>query len=261
MKTNLISFNKEIRDSLNSTEKELVIGFSNKNHGQMKFGDGVSKERVLANRESFLAELGIRGKGVLVRANQVHSNRNYLVGKRDLLSGANRFTREIEIKNTDGLITDIDNIWLTITVADCLPILIWHSKLKLVAAVHAGWQGTLAQIALKAVDKINDSFDININDLYCWIGPSIGPSDFEVKNDVYLPFRKRFFSQYPDIFISKSNKKYIDLWQLNKFQLIEGGMSEDNIYIDGKSTYSNNDYFSFRDGEDGRMIGLVGINS
>ncbi len=236
----------------------LVVGFSNRDHGQMKFVSG-KRDEVLDNRESFLNDLGIAGKGVLVRANQVHSNRTVIVGKQDLLSGANRFSREIEIKSTDGLLTEMSQVWLSITVADCVPILIWSEDLSIVGAVHAGWQGTLAKIASKAISKIRDHYSFDPGKLLVWIGPSIGPEDFEVKNDVLGPFKKKFKnSKY---YRKESSANFIDLWQINRDQLISEGVKANNIVIQGESTYSNQNYFSYRRGDEGRMMGLIGIDN
>ncbi len=236
----------------------LVVGFSGRDDGQMKLETG-NREKVLANREKFLTSLGIGGRGILVRANQVHSNRNYVVNNKDITSGANKFSREIEIKNTDGLITDLDQVWLAITVADCVPVLIWSEDLSVVGAVHAGWQGTLAGITTRAVAKIKEVYQVDPRNLFAWIGSSIGPDDFEVQDDVWQPFRKKFDCK--EAFNRKEGKKYIDLWRINKEQLLSGGLENNNIIVQEESTYSVDNYYSYRRGDKGRMMAVIGINN
>lgn len=256
MKSNI----KKISDNLKGVgrTRELIIGFSDKSYGQMKFSAG-NRQQVLVNRENFFSDMGIAGRGILVRANQVHSNRNYWLENKDIQSGCNRFSKEIEIKNTDGLITDLKEVWLAITVADCVPVLIWDKDFSVVAAVHAGWQGTLVNITRKAVEKITEKTDINPAKLQAWIGPSIGPDDFEVQDDIWLPFKRKFDNQ--QVFIKKNNKKYIDLWQINADQLINQGLKENNIFISGESSYSLEKYYSYRRGDSARMMAVIGINS
>jgi polyphenol oxidase len=254
MKTNLKKLTKDRRFA---KFDDLVIGFSDKSNGQMKFSPG-NREEVLANREKFLTSLGIAGKGILVRANQVHSNRNLIIDNQDIASGPNRFSREIEAKNTDGLITSLNQVWLAVTVADCVPLLIWSKDLNVVAAVHAGWQGTLAKITAKAIGKIKKVYQTDPEKLFAWVGPSIGPKDFEVKDDVWQPFKKKFDNN--KAFSKIKGKKYIDLWQINKDQLLSEGLINENIVVQGESTYSVNNYYSYRQGEDGRMMALIGIN-
>jgi len=257
MKTNIKGLSRKLSKQKGDFRK-LILGFSNKNFGQMKFISG-NREKVLVNREKFLKDLGIAGKGILVRANQVHSNRIIVFGKQDLLSGANRFTREIEIKSTDGLLTELEQVWLAITVADCVPIFVWSEDLSIIGAVHAGWQGTLAKIASKTIRKIINHYHIDPSNLIAWIGPSIGPTDFEVKDDVFLSFKKKYSDN--KYFQEDNYKKYIDLWQINKDQLIEAGMKSSKIIIQQESTYSNQSYYSYRRGDEGRMMGLIGIDN
>lgn len=237
--------------------KQIIAGISSRYYGQMKF-DG-NREKVLRNRQRFFTDLGIAGRGSLVRAVQVHSNRIYRVGGHDL-NNNNRFWREIKIKNCDGLMTDLNQVWLAITVADCVPIFIWSGDGEIVAAVHAGWQGTLVKIAQWAVKKITREFDRTPRSLSAYIGPSIGPDHFEVKSNVWNSFKKQFPKE--QIFIQKAGRRFINLWQANKNQLVKAGIEEEKIEISQICTVcQQKNLFSFRAGDSTeRIMAVIGKN-
>jgi hypothetical protein len=235
----------------------LVAGFSTKKHGQMKFGSDESRKEVLKNRNRFLADLGIVGQGTLVRAGQVHGTYIHEVKGGDLRKD-NKIWQEAKIKNCDSFFTQLSKTWLAITVADCVPLLVWSNDGNLVAAIHAGWQGTLNKVASKTVKKISKGTDYKTADLNVFIGPSIGPDHFEAKDYVYSSFKRKFNND--NIFQFQDGKKYIDLWQANKNQLIEAGIDEDKIEVSGLCTVCHNKkFYSHRAGDKGRIMGLIGI--
>ena len=73
----------------------------------------------------------------------------------------------------DGLISDSPNVVLAIQVADCLPIFLIAPNVSAIGLVHAGWRGTVAGIAVEAVCKLKEDFDVDPGSLSCFIGPSI----------------------------------------------------------------------------------------
>jgi polyphenol oxidase len=244
-------------DSLKLKDK-IVQGVSSRLFGNMKFDH--NREEVLKNRQLFLRELGIAGKGSLARAQLTHGNNIKMVTAENLKND-NRLWREIKIKNCDGLITDQKEIWLAITVADCLPIFIWDDKSEVVAVVHAGWRGTLVEISRRAVLEIKDHFSISPRRLSAYIGPSIGPCHFEVGDEVWLPFKKRFPNQ--QIFIEREGKKFIDLWQANLRQLMAGGLLKRKVEIAEICTAGNKSrFFSRRAGDEkGNQLAVIGLKN
>lgn len=152
------------------------------------------------------------------------------------------------IKNTDGLITT-DNIYLGLTVADCLPIFIYNQKLS--AIIHAGWKGLKKGILQEANKKI-EQLQADKNDLRAYIGPSIGVCHYEVKKDLIQKF-----SHLPNCFEKRNGKTFLNLKKIAETQLKQYNIRD--ITISSKCTYCDNSFFSYRrDGELNKMLAIIG---
>ncbi|MBI3290266.1 peptidoglycan editing factor PgeF [Candidatus Microgenomates bacterium] len=226
---------------------------STKEFGNLSYFVGDKKANVDANRKKFFSSLGIQEKDV-VDAVQVHGNHVVLITQEE--QGHN-------ILDTDALITDEKNIPLIIKVADCVPILLADPVKKVVGVVHAGWKGTTQEITKLAVNHMEDHFGTSPSDLIVGIGPSIGPCCYEVDAPVIdafsgFTYRSKIFSVLPR---TVENRKHLDLWLANKFQLIEAGVREKNIEVAGICTYDNSDkFFSERhDKKAGRFGAIIWI--
>ena len=92
----------------------------------------------------------------------------------------------------DASITNRPGLLLAIQTADCVPILLVDPKKRAIAAIHAGWRGTLARIAAKTIGKMQMHFGTNPRDLLAAIGPSIGPCCYEVGTEVATQFLSQF---------------------------------------------------------------------
>ena len=92
----------------------------------------------------------------------------------------------------DASITNRPNLLLAIQTADCVPILLVDPQKRAIAAIHAGWRGTLARIAAKTIGKMQMHFGTNPRDLLAAIGPSIGPCCYEVGTEVATQFLSQF---------------------------------------------------------------------
>ena len=91
---------------------------------------------------------------------------------------------------TDAVITDKPGLCVCVKTADCIPVLLYDTRQRIVAAVHAGWRGTVSRIVQKTVEKMHP---INPQDLHAIIGPGISLEWFEVGNEVYEAFRSAGF--------------------------------------------------------------------
>lgn len=159
----------------------------------------------------------------------------------------------------DALITNTSDIFLAVTVADCTPILIYDPVQKAVAAIHAGWRGTVSQIVSKTVEMMKMSFGTLPADCHAYVGTCIDANSFEVGEEVALAFDPAH-----KIFNEEKQKFYVDLKLANKTQLLESGLPESHIQISAYSTVlDNRDYFSYRleKRQTGRMLGVIGIRS
>jgi len=204
----------------------LNIGFNTKD----------APKNILRNRKILSEMTGIKISS-LTTAKQPHSSNVYIVSQFQKGKGGKDY--ESAISDSDALITQYPDILLLVQVADCVPLLIFDSKKKVIAAVHAGWKGTMLKITEKTLNKMREEFGSNPKDIIAGIGPSIGPCCYEVGNEVIdkAGDMKRF--------IDKNNK--FDLWKANEFQLTSVGVKRSNIEISGICTKDNsNKYFSSR---------------
>lgn len=151
-------------------------------------------------------------------------------------------------READGLVTR-DALTLGVYSADCVPILLADGRGR-VAAVHAGWRGTVAGIAAVAVDELV-KLGADRSELRAVLWPSIGPCCFEVKEDVAAPFR----SLDPGLLRQDSHgRQRVDLWQANRRFLLESGIHPSHIELPSACTCCDAErFFSYR--RDGSGIG------
>jgi YfiH family protein len=148
---------------------------------------------------------------------------------------------------------------LGIETADCLPVLLVDPHRRAVAAVHAGWRGTVAGVARAAVAALT-SGGSRAADLLAALGPGIGPCCYEVGDDVKAAFGSSgaaFFRPTP------GGRDHLDVRAANQRQLIESGLDPGRIRSVDECTFCLPDrYHSYRrDGPgSGRMISFVGFS-
>lgn len=201
-------------------------------------------DTVHANRTLFFEGLGISVDQV-AGGLQVHQAEILQVTEPGYFSGY------------DAFITNVKDVFLSVGIADCTPILIYDPVQEAVAAIHAGWRGTVAQIVAKTLSKIQEVFQTNPKDCFAFVGTCIDTEHFEVGEEVAECFDSHLVHYFPH-----SEKPHIDLKQANFLQLVQSGVPENQIEVSPFSTVWNNDqYFSFRkeNGQTGRMLAVVGI--
>ncbi len=180
---------------------------------------------------------------------QTHSDRVVVVTSEN-------YTNTID--DTDALITNEPGLFICVQTADCVPILLFDPQNKVVAAIHAGWKGTISKIAKKTVQQMTETFGCNPDDIVAGIGPSIHMHAYEVGPEVVSAVEASF-SNYPALLKPSMNegKAYFDLWEANQTVLMESGISEKNIELMGLCSFEQADLFysARRDGADtGRMV-------
>ena len=144
----------------------------------------------------------------------------------------------------DTLITNKINTPLVIKTADCIPILLYDNKNKVIAVIHSGWKGTLNNIVINTLNIMISKYNSNKEDISAYLYPSIRKCHFEVEEDVYKLFKNKVNSinKYTT---KKNNKYYIDLQQIVIDSLKENNIT--NIHDSGICTYCHNDiYYSYR---------------
>lgn len=156
----------------------------------------------------------------------------------------------------DALITSKPGIQLAVTVADCTPILVYDPVNYAVAAIHAGWRGTVQSIVFKTVSEMSKQFGSVPELCLAYIGTCIDECSFEVGEEVAANFQSQFKR-----WDNGRKKFFVDLKLANKTQLLNAGLKVENIEISTYSTVLNNeDYFSYRyeNGLTGRMLATIG---
>ena len=166
-----------------------------------------------------------------------------------------------ETGEADGMVTVGTGIHLGVLTADCVPILIVAPKHKIVAAVHAGWRGTLMGIAAKMVRRFNDDYGVAPEEIEAALGPSIGACCYEVKDDVTGPLREKWGRIADESIQIRDGKSFVGLRDLNRGILQRTGVPSDRIYRIGPCTScAPEEFFSYRreKKETGRQISFIG---
>ncbi len=225
--------NNNLPISYSKKSNDLLFVLSHRTDGNMKvyYEKGTDK-RALINRNQFLDKLGISDRQV-VSVKSIHGSNVEIVTEAD----GGSF-----IDNTDGLITDRKDVFLSITVADCLPVIIFDPLKKVLGLLHCGWKGLQSGIIETAVNKMRENFNVNPESIIAGTGPGIGSCHYEVKKDFLIRFKS-----YPQIIKKKYDLFFIDLKLLVYLQLEQCGIRANNIEIDPSCTFCQSDrYFSNR---------------
>lgn len=142
----------------------------------------------------------------------------------------------------DAVYTQLTNQPIGVFSADCLPLILYSDKAC--AAVHAGWRGTLLDIAGKTVDRFVQN-DCSAENLMAHIGPCIGKCCLEMGEEVFEEFLS--YDEEYGRFFEKKKKWHLDLRELNRFQLERAGLKPEKITVDQSCTFCRErEFFSFR---------------
>ena len=199
---------------------------------------GDEPEHVLANRSRLCGEWNIPADR-LVLPRQVHDTKVVVVD--DLFMSKTLIQRDEILDGVDALISPLPNVCLAISTADCIPVLLYDTKLRVVGAIHAGWRGTVARIVSDVLAQMKILYGTQGEDVRAVIGPGISLDAFEVGDEVYDSFCKAGF---PMEQISRRYEKWhIDLWEANRLQLLEGGLLPNAIEVAGICTYQHFERF------------------
>jgi YfiH family protein len=259
----------------------LVHGFSTKPGGvsgqigenilNLGFTEWDTKENVLENRRRFQSALGASDLQ-LISLSQIHSDVIHLFD-----------AAPAEPCRGDASATNRPGLLLGVQTADCVPILLVDPKKRAVAAVHAGWRGTLQRIVVKAIGQMQMHFKTKPADLLAAIGPSIGGCCYEVGTEVATQFLSQF-AEAPDWFDEfrtgdepnpiqwlnmmppghqpPPKNVLLDLRKANRAQLLGAGLRAPNIFVSDLCTACRRDLlFSYRkEGlQSGRLLSVIGI--
>jgi YfiH family protein len=157
----------------------------------------------------------------------------------------------------DALISNQPGVTLAIRTADCLPILMADPAHRAVAAIHAGWRGTVLEIVPRTVQAMSDQFGTHLEDLVVAIGPGIGACCFEVGPEVAAQFGT-FFPERNDL----DGRTKVDLAETVLRQLRRNDGTVGQIATAGLCSCCRAELFhSYRRDNDsaGRMVSTIGV--
>jgi purine-nucleoside/S-methyl-5'-thioadenosine phosphorylase / adenosine deaminase len=259
----------------------LVHGFSTRSGGVTSLGDEKilnlsftewdTRENVLENRRKFQSALNAK-ELTLVAMKQIHSDvvHQFSAAPAHACKG-------------DASTTTRARLLLGVQTADCVPILIVDPKKRAVAAVHAGWRGTLGRIVEKTVGRLRLEHGSNPGDLLAALGPAIGPCCYEVGAEFVTKFAAQFADAAEYFDEARSGEEpnslqwlnmappghqpspknvHLDLRKSNRSQLLAAGLASQNIFTSNLCTACRTDlFFSYRkEGAiSGRLQSVIGI--
>lgn len=213
---------------------------------------------VHANRGRLADALGL-SPTQLVFAQQVHGARVAEVTAST--AGPGGWDAADALPAADALITAQPGICLLVLVADCVPLLLVDMAGRAVGAAHAGWRGTVADMAGATVRAMVAAFGCDPAEMAAAIGPSIGPTDYEVGPEVVAAVREVFPALHPALLSpTRPGHAQLDLWAANRAQLIHAGLRAEHVHVTGPSTaLATADFYSVRGegGNTGRFAGGV----
>lgn len=189
----------------------------------------------------------------IFRAKQVHGI--------DVLVIKEQNSKDVLNEEKDGFITNQKGIALATYHADCVPIYFYDNRKNVIGLAHAGWKGSLNNICKSIMDGMIKEFECKPKDIIVAIGPSIGVCCYEIGLDLVKLFSQRY-SDKLNIITKKEGKFYLDLWKVNKINLLFLGIEEKNINNSNFCTSCNIDkLYSYRreKGTKNRMIAAIGL--
>jgi YfiH family protein len=259
----------------------LVHGFSTSRGGvssvndqrvlNLGFTEWDKSENVRENRRLFQSALGAADLQ-LAPLKQFHS---------DVICDFS--SAPVETCSADASISNEPKLLLGIQTADCVPVLLVDPVKRAVAAIHAGWRGTLKRIVEKTIGRMEMQYATQPKNVLAAIGPSIGGCCYEVGTEVAAAFQSQFkdapdwfdelhtgdepnplqwLNQFPPGHQPPPKNVRLDLKKANRAQLLAAGVEAKNIYMSDLCTACRPDLlFSYRkDGSaSGRMLSVIGI--
>lgn len=258
---NYIGVNRWNKNDLIAVFSTRHTGVSPKPYNSLNMGLHVADkiDNVIENKKIFLNLFNIESSKT-VSCKQVHGNKILIVDEKHLGRGAKDW--DDAIADTDGMITNSKNIFLTTFYADCIPVFFFDPVEKVVGVAHCGWRGVMKHIAIDLIKKMNLKFNCKVNNIEIFIGPGIGKCCFEIDYNLAQKTCKEFALFSNIVIEDETNKFYWDLKETLKQDLINNGISEQNIIISNLCTSCRTDlFFSYRreKSHTGRMCAIIGL--
>ena len=213
---------------------------------------GEDADEVAAFSAVLMTQLGTEAAN-RVSAQQKHTANVYAVTEEDI----GKSLPVSHIENTDALVTNLPGVCLTISVADCIPLLFVDPVHRAIGIAHSGRKGTMQRIGEKTVQTMQKLYDSDPAEILAAIGPGICADCYEVGDEIWDEFEKEWGSVRTRAVFEKKNGKYrLDLWEANRIVLREAKLLSEHITVTNLCNRCNSSHFySFR--ADGRIINQI----
>ena len=205
-----------------------------------------SYDNVYKNFEGMAAVLDIPLER-MVYTKQTHTTNIKVVDDSNAGMG---IVKERDYDNIDGLVTNTRRLCLVSSYADCIPVTFVDNKERAIAAMHAGWKGTVGNIAANGYNAMKASYGTRADNITAFVGPGICADCYEVSSDVADKFKEAYTDKELEFILKegKSEGKYqLNLLAANYINIINCGIPSSNIYVSDVCTSCNSDMlFSHR---------------
>ncbi len=164
------------------------------------------------------------------------------------------------LRQADIILTDSHEVTLFMRFADCVPILLHDPRKGIIGLAHAGWRGTLRDVASATVNAMCKQYDSNPADIVAGIGPSIGPDHYQIGADVILNVMQKYGDESESLLKSHNGKIHFDLWKANRLLLEQAGVGKIECAEICTACHTD-DWFSHRaeKGRTGRFGALISL--
>ena len=236
-------------------------GFSGEGYGKLNVSFAVGEESTLvAQNRKLIADVFNLDPHKLLFGRQIHERSIRVIEKGFFKMPPEE--RHQQLTAVDGLITNLKDVCLCVLSADCAGILLFDPNKAVIAAIHAGWRGTVKKIVPNAIDMMQQGFGCRAEDIVAVIGPCIGVGAYEVGDEVAAKFVE-VFGEDKAVVNRDYAKAHVDIAAANRRLLLESGLVPANIMVSGVCTFENNNqFYSARQGDKGRFCsGILLSNS
>jgi len=244
MGKNLLQFdNLRQYSTLKHFSTTISGGVSKGNYSTFNLGgySGDDSDNINENRRRLTNVLGI-SQDDLFLPYQTHGDTIQVIDQ--AFMSLSKEEKKERLTGVDALITNLKNIGIGVTTADCVPVLIYDPENHALGVAHAGWRGTVSCISAKTVQAMMRHFNSNPEKLCVAIAPSICSECFEVGDDVVDAFVNTGFEMDSIAFRnSNTGKIHIDLRVANELVLNRVGVLSSNIEVSDMCTFMQSDKF------------------
>ena len=238
--------------------------------GFFSLKDGAVEGSPYNNPEMF-RQLGLED-AVRIWPTQIHETQVAVIRQEDVDAAKANFdpgnqnpddcSPAIIIPDTDGTITNLKNVLLTTVHADCLAVFCYDPVKEAIGLCHAGWRGTCAGIAMEMVEKMEEEYGCDPEDLQVYIGPGISQCCFEAGMEVAEAFAENW--TFAEDYITRTlgdvanGKCHIDIKGINQEQLELMGIPTDQIRVSEHCTCCEPELFCSYRREGGTYMRMGG---